>query len=617
MFPALLLLVFGIYARTLHPSIPGGDSGELIAAAVSDGIAHPPGYPLFTLLGQLMSRLPIGAVAARVNLLSAVCDTGAACVLYALVRRWRGDASAAFLAAGLYAFSPGIWGYATVAEVFPLNNLLVALIVYLLFRFRENRDRRWAYGGALCIGLAITNQHTSVFVSLPAIVFAVWMDPGLLREPGAAARLIGMFALGFVPYVHLPLAARRVPLITWGDPSTMDGFLDHLLRRHVGTLNLGDPNVHVAIPLPMQLIFYAKNVLIDTCGFGALLAAFGLWRRLTVDAFARWTAAAFAFYVLTFHALANLPLEYELYQGVEARFWQMPNFFVFGWLGLGFAELAVPWRRASALALALVTLQIGLHFREMDQSENRYVERHARWMLDHLAPGSLLVREGDLALFSTLCLQACENPRPDVDMEDPATLTFEWRKDWNRVRQPRVELPGTRLQEDGPPGTYGLAEFLEANARKRPVYAFGTRPLADRLPRYVPLILQRVHLPDDPISSRAWMAECLLLLPPGPTPPYSLYPESTWENQTRVVYGLSRRNLAERLVALSEKEGNDPVLADTAVRLLEEVLRVFAGAPPEFYALLRRAYGIAVKAHPGYAARAEEVGRLCEPPVER
>jgi hypothetical protein len=47
---ALGVVVLVVYVLTLYPSIPGGDSGELVAEACTLGHAHPPGYPLFTLL---------------------------------------------------------------------------------------------------------------------------------------------------------------------------------------------------------------------------------------------------------------------------------------------------------------------------------------------------------------------------------------------------------------------------------------------------------------------------------------------------------------------------------------------------------------------------------------
>src|SRR5688572_13338577 len=97
---------FLVYLRTLAPTIVGGDTGELVAVACSTGVAHPPGYPLFTILAKLFTFIPFGTVGWRINLLSALCSTLAAVVLLLAVRKWTKNQWAALLAAGLFAFSP-------------------------------------------------------------------------------------------------------------------------------------------------------------------------------------------------------------------------------------------------------------------------------------------------------------------------------------------------------------------------------------------------------------------------------------------------------------------------------------------------------------------------------
>ena len=72
-----------MYAVTCYPTVPGGDSGELIYNAYRAGVAHPPGYPLFTMFGYVASHaIPFGSVAWRVNMTSVAYSTGAAVFLY-------------------------------------------------------------------------------------------------------------------------------------------------------------------------------------------------------------------------------------------------------------------------------------------------------------------------------------------------------------------------------------------------------------------------------------------------------------------------------------------------------------------------------------------------------
>src|SRR5438093_4180433 len=82
------MATLGVYLATLSPTIGGGDGGELVTVGYVLGVAHPPGFPLYTLLAKLATLLPVGTVAWRVNLLSAVCAAAAAMLLCRAVRQW-------------------------------------------------------------------------------------------------------------------------------------------------------------------------------------------------------------------------------------------------------------------------------------------------------------------------------------------------------------------------------------------------------------------------------------------------------------------------------------------------------------------------------------------------
>jgi hypothetical protein len=164
-------LILNVYIMTLSPSIAGGDSGEIVAEGCSLGTAHPPGYPLITLIIYAIKVLiPYGTVAYRVNMLSAVLTTLASIFIGHTVALCQqplhnkltslntsGTSSVANgavpLAMGLFAFSPLIWQYATTAEVFPLNTMFAALLLYLVLLFANTRKLSIAYLGAFFCGL--------------------------------------------------------------------------------------------------------------------------------------------------------------------------------------------------------------------------------------------------------------------------------------------------------------------------------------------------------------------------------------------------------------------------------------------------------------------------------
>lgn len=241
-----------VYAFTLAPTVTLVDSGELIVAAWSAGVPHPPGFPLYTMLAHLATRLPVGEVAARVNFASALFAALAAAVVGVsaaqLVRPRiqkpgaRTEAPASRMELGLAAATAGLllavsrafWGFATVAEVYTLNTLLLAAVVYFVLRWRSAtlagaRDDRGLVVAAGLFGLALGVHHVTVLVWAPGLAFLAWraMDRRWpdLRRWGTIA---GAFLVGLSVYAYLPLAAARDPLLNWGDPDSPVRFYRHV-----------------------------------------------------------------------------------------------------------------------------------------------------------------------------------------------------------------------------------------------------------------------------------------------------------------------------------------------------------------------------------------------------
>lgn len=153
--PAALsfLVPIAVYTLTLAPSVTLEDSGEYMAVAANMGVAHPPGAPLWCLLGHAATRVPIGSIAQRTNFLSAVCGAFASLFLFLWLfeetRRW----DIALAASGVAAFSRCIWGESVVTEVYSLNLMMIFLCLWLAGRWRRTGCPRWLMATALAGGL--------------------------------------------------------------------------------------------------------------------------------------------------------------------------------------------------------------------------------------------------------------------------------------------------------------------------------------------------------------------------------------------------------------------------------------------------------------------------------
>jgi len=271
---AVFLIALLLYSWTLAPTVTLTDSGELIVVAHGLGVAHPPGFPLWVILAHLASLVPLGNVAVRINFSSALFAALASAILTLVVAElmittpylptWKKRSAqqkkkaedsrigqllicAPALGAGLLmAFSRTLWSYATIAEVYTLNTLLILVVLFLMLRWRRCivADRRdagqaitthdgWLYAAALTFGLALGVHHVTVGLVLPAVAVIVYRTEGLrffASRRLVYAALISVGALVAV-YAYLPFAASRSPVINWGNPRSVQEIWWHITGR--------------------------------------------------------------------------------------------------------------------------------------------------------------------------------------------------------------------------------------------------------------------------------------------------------------------------------------------------------------------------------------------------
>jgi Protein O-mannosyl-transferase TMEM260-like len=219
---------FVVYLRTLLPGLAFGDWGEMQSVPHVLGVAHPTGYPTYVLLGWLAQLVPIGSIAFRANLLSAVLVASALAVTVAILLRL-GVRPLIAIGAGLVLGAiPTVWAAATVAEVNPLHLLFVALLLHRALVWEERRRTRDLLIGAVLLGLALGNHLLMVFVAPFLALFVLWVGR---REIAARPSMLGAAAavglLGLSTYLYIPLAAAQSPPppLLYNNPVTLDRFL--------------------------------------------------------------------------------------------------------------------------------------------------------------------------------------------------------------------------------------------------------------------------------------------------------------------------------------------------------------------------------------------------------
>jgi len=605
---ALGVAVLAIYVRTLAPTVAGGDSGELITVAHTLGVAHPPGYPLYTLLAKLFTLLPAGTIAWRVNLFSAVCGAGAATILFLAVARWAGSLWAGLASASLFAFSPRVWPHAVTAEVFALNNVFLAGLVYLTVRFWQERARDVRpvpakYGGrdlwVACflffwIGLGLSNHHTLIFYAVPAALFVLIHGGPDMRRPGRLALFAACGLAGLVPYAYLPIASARVPRMSWGDQTTVQGFLDHLLRREYGTFRLGVQEQGPGGFLMQRLAAYASGVFADLLWVGPILAVAGFLAALRQRSrTVAWCwAAAFLFFVIVFNNLANGSLEPGVSRFVEGRFWQQPHLLVCAFAGLGLAGLSARLGPAARLglpaaAVALAVAQPAFHFRGQDQSGETQIRGFVQAILDSQPQGSLLLETGDYIFHGLRYMQIVEGYRTDIRVLDQMLLGYPWHRRLASKYFPDVTFPGGRLlPRKERAGDYGMKELFDANQGSVPIYVCEVNLWDDARAAYTPwpsgLVDRILPNPREP-EVTAWMDSARSSFARVDVESLRRHPPDSWEREALKYYWKQTGKHAISVARWGGEHDEDRGALTRAAELMEGMLARWPEAPHQLH----------------------------------
>ena len=353
-----------VYLHTLAPSVATifDDSLEFQLVCYLPGIAHPTGYPLYTLLGKLFTYLPLGDVAYRVNLMSAFFASLTASILYATLRLLISHRVPALLGAATFALSPVFWSQAVIAEVYTLHAAFVAAVLCLLLAWsRRSQMEPSEQGGplrdpttllsllALVYGLSLTHHRTMLLLAPAAVLYIALVDRHLFTNRRLLARLALLTVAPLALYLYLPLRGMTMSSLDGVYENTLTGFLSYIAAGSYGIFLRENP-----LAQSRDLAFYALLLRDQFTGVGMILATVGL-----AYSFTRRRAALLLLIFAVTTALFALG-----YLVPDIQVFLIPLFLVCSlWIGMGFTAL---WELILALLRSMkkhesATLRDGLH----------------------------------------------------------------------------------------------------------------------------------------------------------------------------------------------------------------------------------------------------------------
>lgn len=438
-----------VYLRTLAPGITEIDSGELAAVAATLGIAHPSGYPLFSMVGRAWTMATAGLrVITWMNILSAVLCAGAVVLLFRVIRDLLPERVGAARTAGAwvgalaFAFHGTLWSVAVVTEVHALQMFLDAALLHAVVRGglwgRGPVRERALLAGGYFAGLALANHLTAALL-LPGVGVAAWLRRKAIR-PRVALAAVGAAVLGSSVYAFLPIRSAQHPWLDWGSPHTWETLVRHVtgaqyrvwmftsgeaLRANLGQLMEGLPGFSwvllALVPVGLRRARRVPGLLAGSVTMAVLATAYPLGYQI--------------------HDIATYFLPLYLIAAV--------------WIGLGAVQV-VEWaerrspsiQRLAAAVFLLPVVPLVLNWEDADRSRDTAIEAMAHSFLATPRENAVVVSAyWDVLMSPSIYLQRVEGVRPDLVVLDQEHFRRRWMVPWLRSHVPEV-LDGLEAEAD-------------------------------------------------------------------------------------------------------------------------------------------------------------------------
>ena len=457
------LFVFIIYLITLAPSVVQIDSGELAAVQATLGIAHPTGYPLFTMIGYLFSLIPIPiSKILQLNILAAIyCSTAVGVFTYTV--KYCLDNFSAFkkkisnqkeaakkekkkgkhqvdktdikeelseniklitaVFGGLtLAFSRTFWFQSTSVEVYSLHLLLITLIILFLLKayinsLADDKLTHWLVF-AFFLALGFSNHLTTLMI-LPGTAYFYFTR---YKFNSASFKKLFLMILLFVfvlvaIYSYLPLRALQNPIINWGNPFDWERIYRHITGRQYQVWlfssfdSAGKQFSHFWSILPFEFFI------------GLLLAVVGLFVSIFKSRKLAW------FILITFVFTLLYSINYDI-NDIDSYFllaFVMLAFFsAFGVLKI--LEMKSIPKNYRLIGLAVViAIQFFFNFIKVNQSGVYTFEDYTKAVLNTVPKNAIIFSyQWDYFISASYYYQFVEDYRKDVTVIDKELLRRSW-----------------------------------------------------------------------------------------------------------------------------------------------------------------------------------------------
>ena len=481
------IISFVLYLFTIAPSVVQIDSGELATVQYTLGIAHPTGYPLFTILGYLFSHIPLPFTKIyQLNLLATIYCSIAVSIFtitsksildnilcFQILKKEKvkkkKDKShkknlrntfeylnafsentkilISIIAGIILAFSKTFWFQSTSVEVYSLHLLLINLIIFVLLKAYilgndpSARINRW-YILSIALALGFANHMTTLLV-IPSIVY-LYFDKNRFSNTSIkqiAVMLSIFFPILILLYLYLPIRASQSPILNWGNPIDLERILRHISGKQYQVWLFSSTEA-----ASKQFTYFIYN-LPKEYFISLILIIIGLYVSFTKS------RKFFIFNLILFISTVLYSINYDI-NDIDAYFLlayiSLAFFALFGIVQLvAFLKTKkVKTQLAYGVIILFPLFQIFSNIDTVTQKDNYTYQDYTKSLINSLPEKSIVFSyQWDYLISPSYYFQIVENFRPDIILIDKELLRRSWY--YNQIERDHPGLlKGIRSEVD-------------------------------------------------------------------------------------------------------------------------------------------------------------------------
>ncbi|MGR8933847.1 MAG: glycosyltransferase family 117 protein [Gammaproteobacteria bacterium] len=476
----VFLLSFTLYLWSAPRTVALEDDGLFILAGYFNGIAHPPGYPLYTLLGKSASLVPVSTPAFRAHALSGFFGALSCATLWYISRLLLSCINSAYVAAFAYSVSKAFWSQAIIAEVYTLNVFIFLILLALMLKYVSAADK-WKNSllpllMAFIYGLGISNHWPLLVLSTPCLILVLWPAlPYLLRM---LPKLVPFLLLGLMPYVWMVWRSQLQPAISFSGriDSVNDFWYVFSRKMYVEVDNSRTADWHDKYQF---VLFQLKEYIAQFGWLGFCFAGIGFIRQWQIWPRSICWAAVAGFLGNSMVLIALLNFDYDAFHRKLYHVYPLISYaFEAVWLGIGFKTIisivSAKTGRAVhntitgyAVGFSVVAVIMISHVRVNYRSGYQWAEQYAAIVLKSLQTNAVLFCDSETSAGPIGYLNLIKKIRPDISLYNSSGLLFD-----SRLVEP--------IESDDQDQKEATREFIINS--ERPVYYFGNmnHPYAEK-----------------------------------------------------------------------------------------------------------------------------------------